>query len=673
MNQPLYIAPDEEIISVIARLRTLTDSDVTLVFPKHSVVTQSIINLKLLAREGEKLQKHLTLVSQNENARALAEKIGFVTLPYTQEMEKGSLYMQGESTVPAPEPPAFAPESDPAQAALTSADAESTFPRPKSTTIGSQGFYKNPPNAGQGEIKSLGDIKREASEPETLRIRTTVPEVPLPLLPSEGGPTALRVRNMSPERPPSLNSLRAQEAVAPKDLSFQSTVSTPIFPDAYQSGAAPSKASSPTPPTAIHDFFNRKESTGEASIRMPEIKNAPNPTFTKKEDLVKKPTPPVMVGSTVSNRLTLILVSSVILLVVATGALGFFLIFPSATVNITPQSISDSYDQSFTVSTATGSDEVPLEKKTEELTINIPGIASGASGIPAGVGDRAQGTLKITNNYSSEPQALVATTRFESASGKIYRIQESISIPGNGSVEAVVIADGSGESYNMNEGNFTIPGFKGSDKYEKFTATITKPITGGGGSETTSSGTFIRADEETLRSRAMEEAKKKFGESVNSENGETYTFTDGLVAERVTEANMPKVGSVPGEYEYSAVFKITAYATSITKVTEAMAKNIRSDYDGIRFVPATQKLSFTDFTVNEKGDEASLKAHLEAELKAELDEEKIKSDLAGKSAPELENFTTDHPEISSLSIVFSPSWALKRIPTNPEKIKLVTQ
>ena len=93
MVHPLYIAPDEEIISVIARLRAMEEPEVTLVFPKTSSVTQSIINLKLLAREGEKLQKQIVIVSQSENARNLAEKLGFTTLPYTQDFEQKNFYI----------------------------------------------------------------------------------------------------------------------------------------------------------------------------------------------------------------------------------------------------------------------------------------------------------------------------------------------------------------------------------------------------------------------------------------------------------------------------------------------------------------------------------------------------------------------------------------------------
>lgn len=653
MNQPLYIAPDEEIISVIARLRSLPENSVTLVFPKHSVVTQSIINLKLLAREGEKLQKQLTLVSQNENARSLAEKIGFNTLPYTQEMEKGSLYLQGEDVA---SKNTTVTEKEMEEPVIVQETPEPTFTR----DIGSQTFYKTSP-AGAIEPKVMGDIK-----PEGIHIQTPPPA------PVSSG-TTLRVRNVTPDRPPGLNSIRTQE----QEMSSKSTVSSATFPDSYTPDSSSIPAStqfSATPTsTAISDFYNRKNTAPTVPVQAPEnTYQAPAPAaFNSKKDIPKK-APAVMVGSSVSGKLTKVLGGLVVLLVLVTGALGFFLVFPSATVTINPQTITDSYDQSFTVDANTGSEEIPLKKSTSELTVTVPGLASGAPSTPTESGSRAKGTIKITNNYNNEAQTLVATTRFESSTGKIYRIQESVSVPGNGSVEATVIADGSGESYNMNEGTFTIPGFKGSDKYEKFSATVTKAITGGGGAETLSSNTFIKADEETLRARAIEEVKKQFTENTKSTD-DTYTFTDGLVVERVSESNMPKVGSVPGDYEYSGTFKVTAFTTSKDQVTKAVMNNIRSEYDGITFVPTEQTLSFADFTLSENSSQASLKVHLETALAAELDENKIKADLAGKSATELENFTEAHPEVKGLTINFNPSWALKRIPKNPSKIELIKE
>jgi hypothetical protein len=362
-------------------------------------------------------------------------------------------------------------------------------------------------------------------------------------------------------------------------------------------------------------------------------------------------------------------------MILSIGALVFFLAFPKALILITPQTLEEATDQTFSVALAENGDgDIRLEKINRELTVSVPGIASGAgSSAQPSSGTRAKGKIKISNSYSAEDQTLVATTRFETESGKIYRTPVAVTIPGNGSTEIEVVAAGSGEAYNVENGTLTIPGFKGSDKYDKITATITMPITGGGGEEQITGGTFIRADEEILRQRAADIAKQMFSDEVNNDTGDTYTFVDGLTTERITEENIPKVGSTPGEYTYNAVFKVTAYTTSKEAVTKNLLRNIKTEYDGITFTPTGQKLEFTDFTVDEKGERATLKAHLDTTLEAVINEDVVKKDLSGKSAEEMNNFTEAHPEIRSLEATFNPTWALKRIPSDVDRIELLIQ
>ncbi len=651
-SHPLYIAPDEEIISVIARLRSLEESDVTLVFPKNSVVTQSIINLKLLSREGEKLQKNLCLVSQNENARSLAEKLGFSTLPYTSDLEKGNLYLQSEGED-------FTPVSIPEPMSSIEIEEETEqISKPKSSQIGSNTFHTAVPNQIQDSVPVVGDIK------STQKVIEEVPEIKNPT-------TSIRVRNNSPERLPSLNSVRYEET-----QKNSSSDVTPVHNPNVSNEVSPAKDT----PVAIKNFFAKGASTPEpAPIRMPKsfspIDSAPD--FTRKESVLKKSAAaPVMVHESASRKLQYVLWGIMALIVVTSGSLFFFITFPKATVTVVPQSLEEATDQSFTLSlTNPGSNEIPLEKVTREITVSIAGIASGASNssLATNSGNKAKGKITVNNTFSSEPQPLVATTRFEGANGKIYRTPSAVTIPGNGSLEIEVVADGAGEDYNVESTTFTIPGFKGSDKYEKITATSLGSITGGSGDAVPTGGTFIRADEEVLRSRAAESAKQQFSDELQNDTDETYTFTDGLVAERITEENLPKVGTTPGDYSYNAVFKITAYSTSKAAVIKSLIRNVKTNYDGITFEPTNQVVSFTDFTVDEKGESATLKAHLDTTLKASIDKELIKKDIAGKSKEEMSSFTEIHPEIKSLEATFKPTWALKRIPSKAENIEVVVK
>lgn len=75
MNDELiYVESDEEITAIIDRLHTTGGAPVRLVVPKGALVLQSLVSLKLLKREADKLDKPIALVSQDPIALHLGEQ-----------------------------------------------------------------------------------------------------------------------------------------------------------------------------------------------------------------------------------------------------------------------------------------------------------------------------------------------------------------------------------------------------------------------------------------------------------------------------------------------------------------------------------------------------------------------------------------------------------------------
>src|SRR3990167_3053821 len=79
MNEIIYLEPDEEITSVIDKLKVLNPSvkTVSLVIPKGAAILQSVVNLKLLKKQGEVLEKDLSIVTFDRIGRNLASQAGF--------------------------------------------------------------------------------------------------------------------------------------------------------------------------------------------------------------------------------------------------------------------------------------------------------------------------------------------------------------------------------------------------------------------------------------------------------------------------------------------------------------------------------------------------------------------------------------------------------------------
>jgi len=79
MHDIIYLEPDEEITSIIDKLKVLNPEikTVSLVVPKGAALIQSVVNLKLLKRQGEVLEKDLSIVTQDRIGRNLASQAGF--------------------------------------------------------------------------------------------------------------------------------------------------------------------------------------------------------------------------------------------------------------------------------------------------------------------------------------------------------------------------------------------------------------------------------------------------------------------------------------------------------------------------------------------------------------------------------------------------------------------
>ena len=75
----IYLEPDEEVTSVIDKLRKTEFSEVVLVVPKEAGLLHSVVNLKLIKRQSEVLGKKVSLVTQDKVGRTLADKVGLAT------------------------------------------------------------------------------------------------------------------------------------------------------------------------------------------------------------------------------------------------------------------------------------------------------------------------------------------------------------------------------------------------------------------------------------------------------------------------------------------------------------------------------------------------------------------------------------------------------------------
>jgi predicted transcriptional regulator YdeE len=85
MNEIIYLEPDDDITGVIGRIKEIAPNSVALVIPRGGNIAQSIVNLKLLKREIEKINKSVSLVANDKISKNLASQVGIAVYSTVQE------------------------------------------------------------------------------------------------------------------------------------------------------------------------------------------------------------------------------------------------------------------------------------------------------------------------------------------------------------------------------------------------------------------------------------------------------------------------------------------------------------------------------------------------------------------------------------------------------------
>lgn len=326
-------------------------------------------------------------------------------------------------------------------------------------------------------------------------------------------------------------------------------------------------------------------------------------------------------------------------------------LFHKATITITPRKVQTNLSNSIVAKTNPAPNEVMYDVVTLTETESRSVPATGE----VEVSRKASGNIIIYNNHSDAPQELVKNTRFESVSGKIYRIAEAVVVPGQkttggekvpGSVKVVVYADEAGESYNSGPTDFTIPGFKGSDKYKGFTAKSDGAIAGG------LVGKEQSVDEKTLESTIPELQKSleaKLLQSIASQIPKDFVMLKG--------AHGLSYRSLPIEKEGTNA-KVTLEGTITAKVFR------KSDLETALSSNPGEKVrinSFDNLSVEISEDTPgvlTLKPSGSVEAFAYIDELKLKEDVKGKPKKSILAIISSHSEIDSATVKISPFWIM---------------
>lgn len=361
---------------------------------------------------------------------------------------------------------------------------------------------------------------------------------------------------------------------------------------------------------------------------------------------------------------------------------GISAFFKSAKIQITPKSevsvINENFKASKNISgNGLGFQIVTTSKDTERTVPTTDEI---------NVEKKASGRIVVYNNFSTQPQALVKTTRVETSDGLIYRTLDDISVPGiqtkngktvAGSVEVRVEADKPGPKYNISLRDFTIVGFKGTSKYTKIYARSKTEMSGGfiGVQKTVSSETISKIEREL--EGELEASLSKDMISQIPENYVLYSSSTSYKFEPITQVD---VTSEENSTANSVIFRKKGSVSAVIFDKGALSRAIiaRVLPDVVNDVIKITNLDSLSFSVQpetqfDSNTSTSLSFNLKGEANFQwvIDENKLKTDLLGISKNNaLIILGTYDSVIKEAKIETSPFWN-KTIPDDPDKVTLI--
>lgn len=726
MRQKIYIDNNDEITTIIEKLRAAQAVDVIMVVSQNSLLLQSVINIRLLKREAIKGHKKITLATHDEEGAAIAERVGIpVDRNYSEYTEGDEIVEEGAQQVgPSPAAPGLDAETVVAEEPLESSIAKQHNNVLASVAVGgvTQGAVRKTvaptmdgmvvqstgqtrvPSAMRPEMKQVqeneGVVREEELEAAWTSSQTNesaIPPVPHTPPQTSAQESAL-AENLGTDQFFSASQKRARTDSDKKDQQEQErslinadlVTGASISMEANEKSGTKKKKNKAAPIITVQQTHKEMKQKQEAqmtsqpivdeSVQSPPVQNnTANDEAPQKESLISdfyqqearpakkkannKTSSYHHGGHGVFARLTKIVAALALVIAFITAV---FIFLPKTEMHILLKRATESTN--LKIDALTSAESIDVERRVipgQMIAIDVTHTDSfPATQEVASSQQKARGQVTLFNEYSTDEQQLVATTRLESSDGKIFRLIKGVNIPGvtdgePGKIKVDVVADRPGSEYDIAPGKFTIPGLAGSQKVRKIYGQSDEPMRGGG-----SSGDGLLAVSEN----DIEEAKKKmeeaFPDSIRSQiadiveqNGGGIFLEDTIEVGEMSGSASVAVETAVDTFDYTLTAPVRVISFSGADVTtildDALLKKISSDSmkpeDAITVV-------YGDAEADYDKEALVLAVSGQGSYVASVDEGAFREDVLGKTIEEISDIVHEkYDAIEKIDFHFTPN------------------
>ena len=612
----IYVEVEEEITSIIERIKKTPASDIALVVPRRSFLSQGVVNLKILRSQSEKIGKQLVIVTRDSLCRSLARKVGIDTskkldaevLKIT-EIDTPPPQIKNSRDIPFEEYPRSVPASKPTLA--TTPDL------------------------------SLRENNRRDIRPNTSDIIRT---------PVDG------INPSFPKQSPSVSNVGRKPSNLKEDIRMAQGENSPKAED-------PSKNLSKGNKSGISHGLGKLLLVSKSLV---------SKIFSRKKFKRNRQFKKIILLPKNSVHLFLFFILALVIVI----SLAAIFILPKAEVRIVPE--KKLVVANINVQVALDNKKINIKNKIipgeniqkeieEKMRFDSTGPASATN-----KSNKIRGNIVVFNEFSSSLEVFVAHTRFMTDSGLVFRSVSSVRLPGYtkkgdqiipGKTTIEIVADKEGDQYQIGQQKLTVPGLKGGERYEKIYATVEESFEGlNKQSSKTITETDIKGAKEEVSKALKEKAKKE----IVHDNSSLVT-SDEIVLENVQLEAKQAVGSQADTFEIQgrATAKTLAYSKNDLEelLDFYLAKQVSKD----QIFLGSSKIKILDSKTDEEG--LNMEVHGEQYGAEKINAEEIDDKIQGLSQEEASEKLQLLNQVKTAEITCWPFW-VRSIPRREGRVEV---
>lgn len=288
-------------------------------------------------------------------------------------------------------------------------------------------------------------------------------------------------------------------------------------------------------------------------------------------------------------------------------------------------------------------------------------------GVP--VEAKAGGYVTLINETGSA-QPLVATTRLLSEEGVLFRLDEAVSIPAGGTIEAMVHADEPGLAGEIGASQFTIPGLSESVQSVIYAVSVDS-MTGGVTYVTALTQEHLDQAVADLTEEIVDEAGEIIGQNVDTSifDGEVY------MSEVVTKTSDTTPGTETGSFNVSVTAKVTGifYSTEILQeyAQAQLFAQVPTGYELQSVNLDGLQVEIKSYNIDEGTAVVAMYIDGLARITTASDLLSL-TQLAGKKKNEVITMLESSEAIASVQVDFAPFW-IKKVPKMKDHIEIIIE